>query len=336
VSDPSTILRRLDAWARDDRPSYEQAFVDLCLPTLLAPFVRLALLCWRPLAAGDLAQQPWYRQLTSAAASLAGELAAADGAAGGEIAAGGRGEERAASDRAMLARRGALPARLACDLALPLLKHAVTHSWDVFSLRQTRQLVAAVGSAADEAKALAAASALGWQMSSAGATQQEPEAAEAAEAAAGAVKELVMQVARKLDEAADACCVPLCVGGDGAEAAAAAAAARRQLWRALKLAAVMGEWSGLLASGPLQELLGGLIAGRVLPYLRTSLAAGQEEPVIAACEAAARAIPADWRQRDASGAFPLCTLSLAAFVAGECAPRVDVERVAPLRQSLGC
>ncbi|KAL3074329.1 hypothetical protein niasHS_015159 [Heterodera schachtii] len=64
------ILQRLLHWLAVDPSSFEQAYVPLCLPKLLGPFVRLQLVDWRPLKESPtqrpLHRMPWYRALLMA------------------------------------------------------------------------------------------------------------------------------------------------------------------------------------------------------------------------------------------------------------------------------
>uniref|UniRef100_A0A914HZQ4 GCF C-terminal domain-containing protein n=1 Tax=Globodera rostochiensis TaxID=31243 RepID=A0A914HZQ4_GLORO len=59
------IMQRILHWLSVDPISFEQAYVPLCLPKLLGPFVRLRLVDWRPLKnpTQQLHSMPWYRAL---------------------------------------------------------------------------------------------------------------------------------------------------------------------------------------------------------------------------------------------------------------------------------
>ena len=83
----------------------------------------------------------------------------------------------------------------------------------------------------------------------------------AASAAAAAAREVLMQVAVRLEAAVgDACVPPIALtAGD-----AAAEAAERQLWRALKLVELIGAWRDQLADGALRELAAALLAQHAL------------------------------------------------------------------------
>ena len=43
------IISRILKWLAIDEDSFEKAYVSLCLPKLLGPFIRLQMLNWRPL-----------------------------------------------------------------------------------------------------------------------------------------------------------------------------------------------------------------------------------------------------------------------------------------------
>lgn len=45
----SIILCHFEKWKHQQQESYEEAYISLCLPKLLAPLVRLQLLDWNPL-----------------------------------------------------------------------------------------------------------------------------------------------------------------------------------------------------------------------------------------------------------------------------------------------
>ena len=165
----------------------------------------------------------------------------------------------------------------------------------------------------------------------------------AASAAAAAAREVLMQVAVRLEAAVgDACVPPIALtAGD-----AAAEAAERQLWRALKLVELIGAWRDQLADGALRELAAALLAQHALPYLRAQLAAAPPrwELVVGGVEAAARALPDAWRM-GGGGRTASCAALLGRFVADELAPAVAAAgggapegaatRVAALSRELG-
>jgi hypothetical protein len=46
----AAIAKRLEAWKRRYLQAYNDAFVSICLPKMFAPYVRLQMLNWDPLA----------------------------------------------------------------------------------------------------------------------------------------------------------------------------------------------------------------------------------------------------------------------------------------------
>uniref|UniRef100_A0A915MCY9 GCF C-terminal domain-containing protein n=1 Tax=Meloidogyne javanica TaxID=6303 RepID=A0A915MCY9_MELJA len=62
------IISRILKWLAIDEDSFEKAYVSLCLPKLLGPFIRLQMLNWRPLKNDSLPLHsfPWYKQLLMA------------------------------------------------------------------------------------------------------------------------------------------------------------------------------------------------------------------------------------------------------------------------------
>uniref|UniRef100_A0A1I8BV24 GCFC domain-containing protein n=1 Tax=Meloidogyne hapla TaxID=6305 RepID=A0A1I8BV24_MELHA len=59
------IISRILKWLAIDEDSFEKAYVSLCLPKLLGPFIRLQMLNWRPLKndSPPLHSFPWYKHL---------------------------------------------------------------------------------------------------------------------------------------------------------------------------------------------------------------------------------------------------------------------------------
>jgi len=57
------ILMKFYAWRKTDMSSYQDAFVSLCLPKLLAPLVRHELVLWSPLLDeyADIENMRWYQ-----------------------------------------------------------------------------------------------------------------------------------------------------------------------------------------------------------------------------------------------------------------------------------
>jgi len=293
------LVGRFSEWRATHPPSYRDAFLPSCLPTILAPLVRLQLLRWWPLEQGSMQSMEWYSDVVQ----------------GWDTPGGARGGD-AADD---LGRR-VLLAQLSCKLGLPRLKHVVAHSWRVPSRRQGVEVRRGVREFIGAAQQLRAASARlrGVDEDEAGAL-----AAEEAEASA-AVRELLLQVAMRLETSTTETCIPPCLAPDPPDPAELAAqrdaparrAALRRMWRALKLMHTMNEWSELLATAALQELGGSLLSSQLLPYLRVQLTSRPPrlELVTAACERAVAAVPPAWRCRDGSGMLPVCAAPLHLFV----------------------
>ncbi|XP_071801603.1 PAX3- and PAX7-binding protein 1-like isoform X2 [Asterias amurensis] len=61
----SIILCHFEKWKHQQQESYEEAYISLCLPKLLAPLVRLQLLDWNPLQSDchNLEEMPWYESM---------------------------------------------------------------------------------------------------------------------------------------------------------------------------------------------------------------------------------------------------------------------------------
>ena len=78
------VRERFSEWRRAAPDAYAKVFLDECLPTLLAPLVRLELLEWRPLREGSVEGLEWHRELR---APEAGPAAAGDGGAAAAAAA---------------------------------------------------------------------------------------------------------------------------------------------------------------------------------------------------------------------------------------------------------
>ncbi|KAL1258293.1 hypothetical protein QQF64_011537 [Cirrhinus molitorella] len=59
--DVKKILSRFDEWRISFQDSYSNAYINLCIPKLLAPLIRHQLIGWNPLQAGeDFEALPWY------------------------------------------------------------------------------------------------------------------------------------------------------------------------------------------------------------------------------------------------------------------------------------
>lgn len=69
----SLIRGRMDEWRVVHEESYNDAYIELCLPSLLEPLVRVELLKWDPMADGCIEEQPWYTDLMRRASDATDE-----------------------------------------------------------------------------------------------------------------------------------------------------------------------------------------------------------------------------------------------------------------------
>jgi hypothetical protein len=58
-----TIQEQLGYWKMHYRSSYEDAYIAMSFPSVLAPYIRLALLHWHPLKVPELSSMAWYDKL---------------------------------------------------------------------------------------------------------------------------------------------------------------------------------------------------------------------------------------------------------------------------------
>lgn len=60
----ANILIRFEHWRENDINTYNEAYVTLCLPKVVSPFVRLDMIFWNPLLESqDIEKLSWYRTL---------------------------------------------------------------------------------------------------------------------------------------------------------------------------------------------------------------------------------------------------------------------------------
>ncbi|XP_055608528.1 PAX3- and PAX7-binding protein 1-like [Uranotaenia lowii] len=62
--DVGEILDKFQSWREAEMGAYKDAYVSLCLPKLLGPFIRLRHVCWNPVSGEDefdFERQDWYR-----------------------------------------------------------------------------------------------------------------------------------------------------------------------------------------------------------------------------------------------------------------------------------
>ena len=307
-SEVYAVRRRFMRWQAAHPASYKDTYIELCLPTLLAPLVRLELLRWRPHRSGSFESQVWYLQLRRVAVEAAAKAAERGGAAlpgateEGEES-GQDGIQRA--DRLLLA-------QLAVKLALPRLRHCVLHSWHCGSRRQTAELLRGVREAQSAVGALVEA-----VEEAKGSTNEEAEEAAAmADTASSSLDEITQRVSERLATAVSDVAIPVCIAptaaaataspADGSRAAAEVAAARGasvRLARAIRLLGILAAWSEVVVG--LAELSARLVDQQVVPYLSALLAARQAAPAArireeeeawarmrATCESVATRLPA--------------------------------------------
>jgi len=281
------LVRRFAEWRTTHPAAYRDAYIASCLPTMIAPLVRLQLLRWWPLEQGSVESLSWHAAILQ-----------------GWEAVGGLGDGGADDAEARI-----LLARLSCKLALPRLKHVVAHSWRVHSRRQGGEIRRGVRELVGAAEYLRSAS---ERLRGVDDDEADALAVDEQEATA-AVRELLLQVAMRLETATTETSIPPCAAPDPKLAASddlARGAALRQLWRALKLMQTMSDWSELLAPAALQDLVAALLVSQVVPYLREQLASRppRMDLVVDACERALGALPETWRRVDAHGSRLACVV----------------------------
>ena len=210
----------------------------------------------------------------------------------------------------------ALISELNCTVVAPRLVHCISHSWDPFSLRQSSNLARLVREVCDDARSII-------------------DKVENGDMVKSGIQELLVAVAMRLEGTADNVCIPPCVS-ENSSLDPVSADARRCLWRVLKFLRVVTLWIDVLDSVALQQLMGNILSGHVLPYLRLhlSVASHSWEMPLAAVESAVRSIPENWLYRNADGLLPLCSMGLCAFVSVDLIHALPAEHQERLRQWL--
>ena len=61
-SECDEIRKRFEAWRRDYKDSYQEAYIGLCLPKLFTPIIRLSLIGWNPL---EVSVKTWLLEPSS-------------------------------------------------------------------------------------------------------------------------------------------------------------------------------------------------------------------------------------------------------------------------------
>ncbi len=113
-----SLQELLQTWKDTYRTAYEDAYIAMTFPSVLAPYIRLALLYWDPLASPTLDGMVWYGKLFSY------------GVGGAEAAEGDLDNK--------------LIPRLVDKLVIPVAVAYLSHVYDVFSPRQLGSAVACV------------------------------------------------------------------------------------------------------------------------------------------------------------------------------------------------
>uniref|UniRef100_A0A914YYG9 GCF C-terminal domain-containing protein n=1 Tax=Panagrolaimus superbus TaxID=310955 RepID=A0A914YYG9_9BILA len=116
-TDIGNIMSRFVDWILVDQKSFDDAYVSLCLPKLLSPFIRLELLDWDPLkdVSKPLHYYSWYQALLQV------------------------GTNKVGFDLENATIVGLIPAIIE-KLFIPRLTKIINEQWDPFSLAQTRNL----------------------------------------------------------------------------------------------------------------------------------------------------------------------------------------------------
>ncbi|TQD92373.1 hypothetical protein C1H46_021934 [Malus baccata] len=122
----SVVKERFEDWKREYASSYRDAYMSLSVPTIFSPYVRLELLKWDPLRdKTDFLNMNWHSLLMDYGLLEDGDDLASDDA----------------------------DANLVPDLvekvALPILHHQVVHCWNILSMRETENVVAATSLVTD-------------------------------------------------------------------------------------------------------------------------------------------------------------------------------------------
>lgn len=118
----SLVKRRMEEWKKEYLSSYKDAYMSLSLPLVFSPYVRLELLRWDPLHKGiDFQEMKWYKLLFAYGFSEDGkDFVHDDGDADLEL----------------------VP-NLVEKVALPILHYEISHCWDMLSLQETVNAIAA-------------------------------------------------------------------------------------------------------------------------------------------------------------------------------------------------
>lgn len=63
-SEVDSVRERFEDWKQTYKDTYQDAYIGLCLPKLLNPYIRLSLINWNPLEVGSYSSPFSYIHLT--------------------------------------------------------------------------------------------------------------------------------------------------------------------------------------------------------------------------------------------------------------------------------
>ncbi|PON75389.1 GC-rich sequence DNA-binding factor [Parasponia andersonii] len=122
----SVVKERFEEWKRDYFSTYRDAYMSLSVPSIFSPYVRLELLKWDPLhEKTDFLNMEWHSLLMEYGMLEDGSGFTPDDADAN------------------------LVPELVEKVALPILHHEIVHCWDMLSIQETRNAVAATSLVTD-------------------------------------------------------------------------------------------------------------------------------------------------------------------------------------------
>lgn len=63
-SEVDSVRERFEDWKQTYKDTYQDAYIGLCLPKLLNPYIRLSLINWNPLEVGSYSSSFSYIHIT--------------------------------------------------------------------------------------------------------------------------------------------------------------------------------------------------------------------------------------------------------------------------------
>lgn len=63
-SEVDSVRERFEDWKQTYKDTYQDAYIGLCLPKLLNPYIRLSLINWNPLEVGSYSSPFSYIHIT--------------------------------------------------------------------------------------------------------------------------------------------------------------------------------------------------------------------------------------------------------------------------------